>query len=79
VGEKLGFSEGFIWWAINCLYGQREREGFNTNGGGLKGFSTDRRKEVMGELLTNKDSSATVGRVIRVVCPVRHIAMHPEG
>jgi hypothetical protein len=60
-------------------HGQREEIGFNPNGGGLKGFSTDRRKEVMRKLLTNKDSSATVGRVVRVVCPVRYIALNPEG
>jgi hypothetical protein len=45
----------------------------------LKGFSIDRRKEVMGELLTNKNSSTTVGRVVRAVCPVKHIALNPEG
>jgi hypothetical protein len=70
VGEELGFCEGFIGRTVNCRHGQREGKGFNTNGGGLKGFSTSRRKEVMGELLTNKDSSATVGLVVRVVCPV---------
>ena len=59
----------FVGGTVNSRHGQRKWEGFNSNGDGLEGFSTDRKKEIMGEFLTSKESSITMGRVVRVVCP----------
>ena len=45
----------------------------------LEGFSADRKKKIMGKLLKNEDGNVTMERVVRVVLPVRHVALLLQG